>query len=123
MSQDATPPLLPNAPSAAVTNNKVELALLAPPSPVSPALHQHARVTNLFQDGAKKHHSNLPLTGYSPAKKKGVRVAHGVGGWRHTRSDGISPWDPFDVLNDDALEVCNKDNDSDEGDPNYLPTP
>jgi hypothetical protein len=46
-------PPIPNAPSTALTNNKVVLALLAPPSPASPALHQCAGVMNLFCDGTK----------------------------------------------------------------------
>ncbi len=65
--QDAPSPPSPNAPSAAVTNNKVALTLVAPPSPASPALPWRAKATNLFQDGAKKHHSDLPSTSYSPA--------------------------------------------------------
>jgi hypothetical protein len=121
--KDAPPLPSPNAPSAEVTNIKVAIALLAPPSPASPTLYRRAGVTNLFRDGAKKHHSDLPLTGYSPAKKKGGRVAHSVGGGRCTRSDGMSPCNPFDVLNDDALQVRNNNNNDDEGDPNYLPTP
>ncbi len=55
---------------------------------------------------------------YSPAKKKGSHVAGGVGGGRHTRSDGIRPHNPFDVLNDNAVEACNDDIDNDKGDPN-----
>jgi hypothetical protein len=39
---------LPNVPSATITNNKVVLALLAPPTPSSPALRQHTGVANLF---------------------------------------------------------------------------
>jgi hypothetical protein len=101
-------------PSAVVT----VIALLAHPSPASPTLHQLAGVMNLFQDGAKKHHSGLPLMVYSPAKKKGSHVAGGVGGGRHTRSDGIRPHNPFDVLNDNAVEACNDDIDNDKGDPN-----
>jgi hypothetical protein len=61
--------------------------------------------------------------GYSPAKKKGGHVARVAGGGRRTRSDRISPCDPFNGLNDDAIEACDDDNDKDKGDPNYLPTP
>ncbi len=61
--------------------------------------------------------------GYSSTKKKGGRVARGAGGGRRTRSDGISPCDPFDVLNDDSLEACDDDKGNNEGDPNYSPTP
>jgi hypothetical protein len=124
MLQDAPPPPAPDAPSAAVSNNKVTLALLAPPSPASPASHQRTRgVTTLYQDGAEKHHSDLPSTRYFPAKKKGRHIACIAGGGSCTRSDGISPCNPFNVLDDDKLEACNNDNDDNKGDPNYLPTP
>jgi hypothetical protein len=63
------------------------------------------------------------LTGYSPAKKKGGHVSHGAGGGRRTRSDGISPRDPFDVIDDNALEACDDGSDDNKGDATYLPTP
>jgi len=51
------------------------------PSPASP---QCAGATNLFQECSEKRSSDLALTGYSPAKKKGgCRV----------RGTGISPRD------------------------------
>jgi hypothetical protein len=121
--QDVPPLPLPDAPSATVTNSKVALALIAPPSPVSTAPHSHAGGTNLFQDGAEKHHSNLPLMGFSPAKNKGGRVASSGGCGRRTRSDGISPCNPFDVLNDNALEACDNDSNNNKDDATYLPTP
>ena len=67
MSQDRPPPPSPDAPPAAVTNDKVALALLAP--------HQRAGMANLFRDCVKiddhKRLSNLPLMGFSHTKKKG----------------------------------------------------
>jgi hypothetical protein len=101
------PPPLPSAPSAAVTNSKVALALIAPPSPVSPAPHGRAGGTNLFRDGVKKRHSDLPSTGYSPAKKKGGR---------RTCNAGISPCD----ANEFADAGSDGDDDDDE---DYSPTP
>jgi hypothetical protein len=82
MSRDV--PLLPLlfAPSAAVTNYKVALAVLPPPSAVSPASDWPAGASNLFCNSQEKCLSNLPLMGHSPAKKKG---------WRRTRLAGISP--------------------------------
>ena len=75
MSQDRPPPPSPDAPPAAVTNDKVALALLAPPSPTLPVLHQRAGMANLFRDCVKiddhKRLSNLPLMGFSHTKKKG----------------------------------------------------
>ena len=82
MSKNPPSPPLPNAPLSAVTNNTVAFLLLPPPSPVSPALHQHAGATNLFWDGSEKCLSDLASIGYSPAKKKGER---------RTRGAGISP--------------------------------
>ncbi len=100
MTKDASSPPLPDAASTAVTNNKVSLALFAPPSPVSPALHWHAGVRNLFPDGAKtdtnKRVSNLPSTGYSPAKKKGSCRTHGA---------GMSPRDALDTCYAEAYIV------------------
>jgi hypothetical protein len=48
MTKDTLSPPSPNAPSAAITNNKVALTLLSLPSPTSSALHQRAGVANLF---------------------------------------------------------------------------
>jgi hypothetical protein len=52
---------------------------------------------NLFPDGVKtdtnKRVSNLPSTGYSPAKKKGGHHKHGA---------GISPHDALDRCNAEA---------------------
>ncbi len=107
MSRDVPPLSSPNAPSAAVTNNQVSLALLAHPSPASPASHRYAQVTNLFQDVAKKHIFDLPSTGYSPAKKKGGRC---------TRNAEISPCD-MDEFANASLDVDNND------DEDYSPTP
>ncbi len=101
------PPPSPYAPSAAVTNSEVALALIAPPSPASPAPHGRAGGTNLFRDGVKKRHSNLSSTGYSPAKKKGGR---------RTRDTGISPRDANEFP--DAGSDGDDDNDKD-----YSPTP
>ena len=74
-----------------------------------PALHQHARATNIFWDGSdsEKHLSDLASAGYSPAKKKGER---------HTRGVGISPRDA------DAFEVYPSDKDNDDN-VDYSPTP
>ncbi len=105
--QDAPLPPSPDAPSAAITNNEMALALLAPPSPASPALPRCAGATNLFRDGAKKRHSELPSTGYLPAKKKGGR---------RTRGAGISPRDAGAFV--DAASYSNNNEDKD-----YLPTP
>jgi hypothetical protein len=77
MLRDVPSPPLPDAPSAAINNNAVALALLTPPSPVYPALHRLIGRTNLFQDGAENCLSDLPLTGYSPAKKKVGNSTHG----------------------------------------------
>jgi len=84
MSRSPPSPRSPNAPSSDVTNNAVTFALLAPPSMPSPASPQCAGATNLFQECSEKRSSDLALTGYSPAKKKGgCRV----------RGTGISPRD------------------------------
>jgi hypothetical protein len=107
MSQDAPSPPSPDTPSTTVMNNKVALALVAPPSPASPASPRCAGAINLFRDGAEKHHSDLPSTGYLPAKKKGGRC---------TQSAGISPHDA-EAFIDDA-----SDGDNDE-DKDYSPTP
>jgi hypothetical protein len=107
MSQDTPSPPLPDGPSTADTINKVVLALIAPPSPASPASPQRAGATNLFQDSTKKHHSDLPSTGYLPAKKKGGRRTPGT---------GISP------CNAEAFVADASDGDDDE-DKDYLPTP
>ncbi len=83
MSQDSPLPPLPDAPPAAITNNKVALALLAPPSPSSSAFHHHAELANLFRDcvetDTNKRLSNLSLRGYSLAKKKGGSQTRGTG--------------------------------------------
>ena len=80
----------------------VALSLLTPPSPLSPALPHCSGVVNLFRDGVEKRLSDLPSTGYSPAKKKG--------GCR-PRGAGISPRDidafKVDVANDDAKDGDN----------------
>ncbi len=77
------------------SNNKVALVLLTPPSPVSPASHRHIGRTNLFRDCAEKHLSDLPLMGYSPAKKKVVN---------HTCGIGISPRDADDASDSNKNE-------------------
>ncbi len=123
-------PPLPDAPSAADTNNEISRALVTSPSPVSPRLHQSAGARNLFQDGTKtgdtsKRAGELPSMGYSPAKKKGGPIVHGAGGGHHTCGDGISPRDAFDVYNNNALDVCNANGwiDSDDnGDESYSTT-
>ncbi len=97
----------PFAPSTAVTNNKVALAVLPPPSPVSPASDRHASVSYLFCNAQEKHLSNLPSTGYFPAKKKG---------WHLTQLAGISPHDTGAFDNVD----CSSDNSEDDY---YFPTP
>jgi hypothetical protein len=51
-------PPSPDAPSAAITNNEVALATLAPSSPSSPASDQRAGVSNLFRDSAEIGNSN-----------------------------------------------------------------
>jgi hypothetical protein len=70
---------------------------------VSPALHRLIRRRNLFRNCAAKCLTDLPSTGYSPAKKKEVSCTHGI---------GISPCDA-----DDASD-SNKDEDED-----YSPAP
>jgi hypothetical protein len=107
MSQDAPSPPSLDAPSAAITNNKVALALFVPPSPASPALPRRAGAMNLFRDGTKKHHSDLPSTGYLPAKKKGRR---------HTCGAGISPCNAEAFVNDASDGNNDKDKD-------HSPTP
>ena len=107
MSQDTPSPPLPDGPSTADTINKVVLALIAPPSPASPASPRCAGAMNLFRDGAEKHHSDLPSTGYLPAKKKGGRC---------TQSAGISPHDAEAFVDDASDGNNNKDKD-------YSPTP
>jgi hypothetical protein len=73
MSQNHPPPRSPDAPPAAVTNCEVTLALLPPPSSTSPASPRRVVAANIFQDCSKKQASDLALTGYSSAKKKGGR--------------------------------------------------
>jgi hypothetical protein len=107
MSQDTPSSPSPDAPSTAVTNNEVVLALVAPPSPASPELPQCAGATNLFQDGTKKHHSDLSSTKYLPAKKKGGHRTSGA---------GISPRDAEAFVAEASDDNNNEDKD-------YLPTP
>ncbi len=109
MLKDTPSPPLPDAPSAAITNNKVALAVLPPPSPSSPALDLCACMSNLFQDAQENRLSDLPLTGYSPAKKEG---------WRRMRSAGISPRETGAFNNVD--HSSNSDNSEDD---DYSPTP
>ncbi len=103
-------PPLPNAPSAAITNNKVALATLAPFSPSSHASDRCAGVSNLFWNNAKinndsnKRAGGLPLTGYSPTKKKVGHASRGADVPRCTRGDGISPRDASGAFQDDAFD-------------------
>jgi len=107
MSQNPPPPLSPDAPPPAVTNNVVALSRFAPPSPSFPASPERSGVKNLIQDGAKKRFFNLPLKGFSPPKKKGGRPSR--------RGTKISPRDI------DVLDADESDNNAEDGD--YSPTP
>ena len=118
MSQDVPPLPSPDVPSAAVANSEVALTLIALPSSASPTLHHCNGGTNLFRDGAKKRHSDQPSMG-----SLGGCVFRGNGGVRHTRSDEISPRDPFNVLNDNTLEACNNARDNDKCGATHSPTP
>jgi hypothetical protein len=60
MSSNVPSPSLPFAPSAAITNNKVALTVLPPPSPVSPPSDRPAGVSNLFRESQKKLLSDSP---------------------------------------------------------------
>jgi hypothetical protein len=104
MSQNHPSPRSPNAPLSDVTNNAVVFALVPPPSPLSPASPQRSGATNLFQECSEKQASDLALTGYSPAKKKGGRCIRGA---------GISPRD---------ADLIAKAFPSDEDDDDYVPT-
>ena len=104
MSRNHTSPRSPNAPSSDVTNDAVASALLPPPTTLSPASPQRAGATNLFQGCSEKRSSDLALTGYSPAKKKGGRRIRGM---------GISPRD---------ADLFAKAFPSDEDDDDYVPT-
>ncbi len=120
------PPSL-DAPSAVVTYYDISHALIAPPSPASPILLRYAGLRNLLQDGAETSDTNkrageIPLTGHSPTKKKGGRLAWGTGGWRLTCRDGISPRNALNACKDNQVDASNGDLD-DNGDENYLPTP
>ena len=123
MSQDRPPLPSPNAPPAAVTNDKVALALLAPPSPIFPSSHWRASVANLFRDcveiDANKRLSYLPSTGYSPTKKKGGSQTSSAGkGDIQSHRSIISPRDSFNTGNaDDCVES------DEEEDEDYSPTP
>ncbi len=99
--------LSPFASSAAVTNNEVALAILPPPSPASPTSDLPAGVSNLFCNSQEKCPSNLPLMGYSLAKKKG---------WCQMQLAGISPCDmgAFDNVDHSSSDDENDD---------YSPTP
>jgi hypothetical protein len=70
MSKDVPLPPLPDAPSAAITDNEVVLTLLTSTSPVPHLSHRLVGRTILFWGGAEKHLSDLLMAGYSPAKKK-----------------------------------------------------
>jgi hypothetical protein len=105
MSQNHPPPRLPDAPPATVTNCKVALALLPPPSLTSPASPRHVVAANIFQDCSKKQASDLASTGYSPAKKKGGHCLCGA---------SVSPRDA-DLIADD-FPSDKSDNEE------YLPT-
>jgi hypothetical protein len=113
MTKDTPLPPLPDAPFAAITNNKMAFTLLGPPSPTSPALHQCAGMANLFRDSSNtdtnKRVSDLSSMGYSSAKKKGGSCTHGT---------DISPCNEFDMCNADACVVSDKEEDED-----YSPTP
>ena len=118
MSQDSPSLPLPNAPPAASTNNKVALALLAPPSPSSPTLHRCAGVANLFCDSvendAHKRLFNLSLTGYSPAKKKGGSQKRSAGkGGSQKRGNIITPRESFETGN--AADCIDSDKEEDGG--------
>ena len=98
------PPRLPDAPPASVTNSKVALTLLPPPSSASPASPRHVGAANIFQDCSEKQASDIALTGYSPAKKKGVGRLRGT---------LVSPRDAYLIAKDFP---SGKDNE------NYVPT-
>jgi hypothetical protein len=106
MSRDVLSPPSPFAPSAAITNIEVALAVLPPPSPASPVSDWSAGLSNLFRNSQEKCLSHLPLMGYSPAKKKG---------WCQMPLTGISPHDTSAFNNGDH----SSDNDEDD---DYHPT-
>jgi hypothetical protein len=91
MSQNHPPPRSPDAPTAAVTNCEVALALFPPPSSTSPASPRRIVTANIFKDCFEKRASDLATTGYSPAKKKGGRRLRGT---------SVSPQDA-DLIADD----------------------